>query len=59
MKIAPTCFGLRPLTMSLRWSLAEVTLMLKQSVKFRRYVLFGDVAACRISCCAHNTHAAL
>ena len=28
-------------------NLAKVTFMLKHSVKLRRYMLFGDVAACR------------
>jgi hypothetical protein len=46
IKIAPTCFGLRPSTGSLQLSLAKITLMLKQSVKLRRYVLCGGVAAC-------------
>jgi hypothetical protein len=45
IKIAPACFGLRPSSGSLHLSLAKVTLMLKQSVKLRRYVLCGDVAA--------------
>jgi hypothetical protein len=45
IKIAPTCFGLRPSSGSLQLSLAKVTLMLKQSVKLRRYVLCGGVAA--------------
>jgi hypothetical protein len=44
IKIAPTCFGLRPSSGGLQLSLAKVTLMLKQSVKLRRYVLCGDVA---------------
>jgi hypothetical protein len=46
IKIAPTCFGLRPSSGSLQFSLAKVTLMLKQLVKLRRYVLCGGVAAC-------------
>jgi hypothetical protein len=45
IKIAATCFGLRPSSGSLQLSLAKVTLMLKQSVKLRRYVLCGGVAA--------------
>jgi hypothetical protein len=48
IKIAPTCFGLRPSSGSLHLSLAKVTLMLKQSVKLRRYVLCGGVAACYV-----------
>jgi hypothetical protein len=47
-KIAPTCFGLRPSSGSLHWSLAKVTLILKQSVKLRRYVLCGGVALCYV-----------
>jgi hypothetical protein len=46
IKIAPTCFGLRPSSRSLHLNLAEVELMLKQSVKLRRCVLCGGVAAC-------------
>jgi hypothetical protein len=46
IKIAPTCFDLRPSSGSLHLSLAKVTLTLKQSVKLRRYVLCGGVAAC-------------
>jgi hypothetical protein len=45
IKIASTCFGLRPSSGSLHLSLAKATLMLKQSVKLRRYVLCGGVAA--------------
>jgi hypothetical protein len=37
IEIPPTCFGLRPSSGSLHWSLAKVKLMLKQSVKLRRY----------------------
>jgi hypothetical protein len=37
---------LRPSSGSLYLSLAKVTLMSKQSVKLRRYVLCGGVAAC-------------
>jgi hypothetical protein len=46
IKVAPTCFGSRPSSGSLYLSLSKVTLMLKQSVKLRRYVLCGGVAAC-------------
>jgi hypothetical protein len=35
IKIASTCFGLRPSSGSLQLSLAKVTLMLNQSVKLR------------------------
>jgi hypothetical protein len=48
IKITPTCFGLRPSSGSLHPSLAKVTLMLKQSIKLRRYVLCGGVAACYV-----------
>jgi hypothetical protein len=55
IKIAPTCFGLRPSSGSLHLSLAKVTLTLKHSVKLRRYVLCGGVAACYVQvwrvCC--------
>jgi hypothetical protein len=44
--LAATCFGLRPSSGKLHLSLAKVTLMLKQSVKLRRYVFCGGVAAC-------------
>jgi hypothetical protein len=42
--------------------LAKVIFMLKQSVKLRRYMLFGDVAACHRAVCVcalcaqHTTH---
>jgi hypothetical protein len=39
IKIAATYLGPRPSSGSLHFSLAKVTLMLKQSVKLRRYVL--------------------
>ena len=32
-------------------NLAEVIFMLKHSVKLRRYMLFGDVAACHRAAC--------
>jgi hypothetical protein len=48
IKIAPTCFDPRPSSGSLHLSLAKVTLMLKQSVKLRRYILRGGVAACYV-----------
>jgi hypothetical protein len=48
IKIAPTCFGLRPSSGSLQLSLTKVILMLKQSVKLRSYVLCGGVAACYV-----------
>jgi hypothetical protein len=44
IKIAPTCFGVRPSSGSLHMSLAEVTFI--KSVKVRRYGLCGCVAAC-------------
>jgi hypothetical protein len=46
IKIAATCFGLRPSSGNLHLSMAKVIFMLKQSVKLRRYVLCGGVAAC-------------
>jgi hypothetical protein len=46
IKIAPTCFGPRPSSGSLLLSLAKVTLVLKQSVKLRHYILCNGVAAC-------------
>ena len=47
IKIAATCFGLRPSSGSLHMSLAEVTFI--KSVKVRRYGLCGCVAACYIN----------
>jgi hypothetical protein len=44
IKIAATCFGLRPLSGSLHMSLAKVTFI--KSVKVRRYGQCGCVAAC-------------
>ena len=44
--MAPTYFGLRPSSGSLQLSLAKVILTLKHSVKLRRYLLCGGVAAC-------------
>ena len=43
--MAPTCFGLRPSSGSLQLSLAKIILILKYSVKLRRYLLCGGVAA--------------
>jgi hypothetical protein len=48
IKIAPTCFGPRPSSGILQLGLAKITLVLKQSVKLRRYVLCGGVAACYV-----------
>jgi len=39
-----TCFGLRPPSGSLQVSLTKVILILKHSVKLRRYLLCGGVA---------------
>ena len=50
--MASTCFGLRPLSGSLQLSLAKVILILKHSVKLRRNLLCGGVAAC-----CHTTRA--
>jgi hypothetical protein len=46
IKIASACFGIRPSSGSLHLSLANVSLMLKQSVKLGRYVLCRVVATC-------------
>jgi hypothetical protein len=44
-------------------NLAKVIFMLKHSVKLRRYMLFGDVAACHtaacVLCAVHTTHTPL
>ena len=40
-------FRSMPVIRELVLSLAKVIFMLKHSVKLRRYMLFGDVAACR------------
>jgi hypothetical protein len=48
IKITPTCFGPRPSSASLHLSLTKVSLMLKQSVKLRRYILCGGVVACYV-----------
>ena len=39
--MAATCFGLRPSSVSLQLIPAEVILILKHSVKLRRYLLCG------------------
>ena len=67
--MAPKCLGLRSLSRSLQLSLAKVRLMLlvKHSVKLRRYLLCGGVAACPGMACvlcavqstAHSTHVIL
>ena len=44
--MAPICFGLRPSSGSLQLSLAKVILILKHSVRLRRNLLCGGVAAC-------------
>ena len=44
IKIAPTCFDLRPSSGSLHTNLAKVTFI--KSVKVGRYGLYGCVAAC-------------
>ena len=46
IKIAPTCFGLRPSSGTLYVSLAKVTFI--KSVKVRCYGLCGCMAACYI-----------
>jgi hypothetical protein len=45
IKTAPTCFGPRPSSGSLHFSLAKDTLMLQQSVKLSHRVLCSGVAA--------------
>jgi len=37
--MAPTCFGLRPSSVSLQLSLAKIILILKHSLKLRRNLL--------------------
>jgi hypothetical protein len=44
--MAPTCFGLRPSSGSLQLSLVKVILISKHSIRLRRYLLCGGVAAC-------------
>jgi len=44
--MAPTCFGLRPSSGSFQLRLAKVILILKHSVRLRRNLLCGCVAAC-------------
>ena len=50
----PTCFDLRPSSGSLQLSLAKVALILRHSVKLRRYLLRGDVAACPSMACVRT-----
>ena len=50
--MAPTCFGLRPSSGSLQLSLAKFILILKHSVRLRRNLLCGGVAACPSMACA-------
>ena len=50
--MAPTCFGVQPSSESLQLGLVKVILILKPSVKLRRYVLCGGVAACPSTACA-------
>ena len=49
--MAPTCFGLRRSSGSLQLSLAKVILILKHSVRLRRKLLCGRVAACPDMAC--------
>ena len=49
--MAPTCFGLRPSSGSLQLSLAKVILILKHSLRLRRNLLCGGVAACHCMAC--------
>jgi len=49
--MAPTRFSLRPSLGSLQLSVTKVTLILKHSVRLRRNLLCGGVAACpRMAC---------
>jgi hypothetical protein len=65
--MATTCFGLRPSSGSLQLSLAKLILILKHSVRLRRNLLYGGVAACPSVTCvlcavqstAHITHVTL
>ena len=54
--MAPECFGRRPLSANLPFSLAEVILILKHSGKLRRYLL-RCVIFCAVQSTAHNMHA--
>ena len=49
--MAPTCFGLRPPSGSLQLSVDKVILLLKHSVRLRRRLLCGGVAACLSMAC--------
>jgi len=49
--MAATCFGLRPSSGSLQLSLPKVILILKHSVRLRRNLLGGGVAACPSMAC--------
>ena len=49
--MALTCFGIHPSSGSLQLSLAKVILILKHSVRLRRNLLCGGVAACPIMTC--------
>jgi hypothetical protein len=55
IKIAATCFDPRPSSGSLHLSLVKVTLMLKQSVVYCRYVLCGGVAAWSLTRTTHTS----
>jgi len=49
--MAPTCFGLRPSSGSSQFSVDKVILVLKHSVRLRRNLLCGGVAACPSMAC--------
>jgi hypothetical protein len=51
-----SCFGPRPSSESLHLSLANVTLMLKQSAKLRYYVLCGGMVWCTVCCAGQALH---
>ena len=49
--MAPTRFGLRPSSGSLQLSLTKFILILKHSLRLRRNLLCGGVAACPSMAC--------
>ena len=49
--MAPKCFVLRPSSGSFQLSMAKVILILKHSVRLRRNLLCGGVAACASMAC--------
>jgi hypothetical protein len=62
--MVPTCFGLRPSSGNLQLRLAKFILTLKHSVRLRRNLLCGGVAACPSMACVlcrtqHTVHTSL